>query len=87
VFNVTIEGTFEQTESIIRDIERMQPLLIVRDYQSTLAPMSTADAKGQVGSAIITTSFQLQALMPVSVELATQTSTSSAVNQHQNKRW
>jgi len=87
VFNVAIEGTFEQTESIIRDIERLQPLLIVRDYQSTLAPMSTADAKGQVGSAIITTSFQLQALMPVSVELATQTSTSSAVTQHQNKRW
>jgi len=87
VFNVAIEGTFEQTESIIRDIERLQPLLIVRDYQSTLAPTSTADAKGQVGSAIINTSFQLQALMPVSVELATQTSTSSAVTQHQNKRW
>jgi len=72
VFNVAIEGTFEQTESIIRDIERLQPLLIVRDYQSTLAPTSTADAKGKVvrGPATITTSFQLQALIPVSPEEA-----------------
>ena len=84
VFNVAIEGTFEQTESIIRDIERLQPLLIVRDYQSTLAPTSTADAKGQVGSAIINTSFQLQALMPVSPSEAAQI---SSANHQKNKKW
>ncbi len=82
VFNVAIEGTFEQTESIIRDIERMQPLLIVRDYQSTLAPTSTADAKGKVvrSPAMINTSFQLQAIMPVSPSESAWTS--SAVNHH-----
>jgi len=82
VFNVTIEGTFEQTESIIRDIERMQPLLIVRDYQSTLAPTPTADAKGKVvrGPVMINTSFQLQAIMPVSPSESAWTS--SAVTHH-----
>jgi len=72
VFNVAFEGTFEQTETIIRNIERLQPLLIVKDYQSTLAPSPAPDAKGRVirGPATITTSFQLQAIMPVSPEEA-----------------
>lgn len=71
VVNVEVEGTFEQTQSILRNIERLQPLLIVKDYQSTLAP-PPADSRGRVvrGPATITTSFQLQALMPVNPEEA-----------------
>jgi len=30
VFNIALEGTFDQTESILRNIERLQPLLIVK---------------------------------------------------------
>jgi type IV pilus assembly protein PilO len=70
--NIEIIGTYEQTQSILRNIERLQPLLIVRDYQSSLAP---EPATGQdkfvvrrVGPAPITTSFQLQALMPLNPE-------------------
>jgi type IV pilus assembly protein PilO len=70
--NVEIVGTYEQTQSILRNIERLQPLLIVRDYQSTLSTVQATDAKGKpirrVGPAPITTSFQLQALMPLSRE-------------------
>lgn len=71
VVNVEVEGTFEQTQSILRNIERLQPLLIVKDYQSTLAS-PPADSQGRVvrGPATITTSFQLQALVPVSPEEA-----------------
>lgn len=64
--NVELEGTFEQTQSILRNIERLQPLLIIKDYQSTLAQVPT-NAQGKAvrtGAAAITTSFQLQALMP-----------------------
>ena len=71
VFNVAFTGTFEQTESIFRNIERLQPLLTIKDYQSTLAPRPPADAEGKVvrgGTAVINTSFQLQAIMPVSSE-------------------
>lgn len=66
VVNIELEGTFEQTQSIVRNIERLQPLLIVRDYQSALAQASP-NQQGKVvqGPATITTSFQLQALMPI----------------------
>ncbi len=66
VFNVAFSGTFEQTESIFRNIERLQPLLTIKDYQSTLLPRPPADASCQVergGPALINTSFQLQAIM------------------------
>ncbi len=70
IFNIAFAGTFEQTESILRNIERLQPLLTIKDYQSTLAPRTPTDAKGRGvrGSAVINTSFQLLAIMPVSSE-------------------
>ncbi|MEA5618914.1 pilus assembly protein PilO [Cronbergia sp. UHCC 0137] len=75
LININIEGTFEQTQAIMRNIERLQPLLIVKDYQSTLAPLeatTTADNKKVVrgGPKALITSFQLQALMPTSLEVA-----------------
>ncbi|MEH2068502.1 MAG: pilus assembly protein PilO [Nostoc sp.] len=67
-----ITGTYEQTQSIIRNIERLQPLLIVKDYQSTLAPLEVRSPLDKtpvkVGPTEINTSFQLQALMPLSPE-------------------
>ncbi|AFY50075.1 hypothetical protein Nos7524_4316 [Nostoc sp. PCC 7524] len=78
--NVEIIGTYEQTQSILRNIERLQPLLIVKDYQSTLANIQATNASGKpvrrIGPAPITTSFQLQALMPLNPEeIATATAT------------
>ncbi|BBD58071.1 hypothetical protein NIES2109_08400 [Nostoc sp. HK-01] len=70
--NVEFVGTYEQTQSILRNIERLQPLLIVRDYQSVLAPVQANTQSGkvirQVGPPPITTSFQLQALIPLTPE-------------------
>ncbi|QFS44019.1 pilus assembly protein PilO [Nostoc sphaeroides] len=70
--NAEITGTYEQTQSIIRNIERLQPLLIVKDYQATLAPVESISPLDktpmQVGPAAINTSFQLQVLMPLSPE-------------------
>ncbi|MEH2230835.1 MAG: pilus assembly protein PilO [Nostoc sp.] len=67
-----ITATYEQTQSIIRNIERLQPLLIVKDYQATLAPAESRSPLDktpmQVGPAAINTSFQLQVLMPLSPE-------------------
>lgn len=68
VVNIELEGTFEQTQAIIRNIERLQPLLVVKEYQSTLA--QSGNQQGGVvqsgGPALINTSFQLEALMPLS---------------------
>jgi len=70
--NADITGTYEQTQSIIRNIERLQPLLIVKDYQATLAPVEARSPLDktpvQIGPAAINTSFQLQVLMPFSPE-------------------
>ncbi|NMG07096.1 pilus assembly protein PilO [Brasilonema sp. UFV-L1] len=70
--NIEILGTYEQTQSILRNIERLQPLLMVKDYQSTLAPEEVTQQDKvvvrRVGSTLISTSFQLQALMPLSQE-------------------
>ncbi|RAM52277.1 MAG: pilus assembly protein PilO, partial [Hapalosiphonaceae cyanobacterium JJU2] len=41
--NIEILGTYEQTQSILRNIERLQALLIVKDYQSALAPQPTLE--------------------------------------------
>ncbi len=69
--NIEIQGTYEQTQVIFRNVERLQPLLLVKDYQSTLAP-EPANEPGKsvrrVGPAPITTSFVLQALMPLNPE-------------------
>jgi type IV pilus assembly protein PilO len=72
IISAEITGTYEQTQSIIRNIERLQPLLIVQDYQATLAPVESKSPSDktpvQVGPAAIDTSFQLQVLMPLSPE-------------------
>lgn len=69
--NVEFQGTFEQTQSILRNIERLQPLLILKEFQSTLAqPASDPQNKVVSGPATITTSFQLQAILPASPEEA-----------------
>ncbi|MEA5512699.1 GspMb/PilO family protein [Nodularia sp. UHCC 0506] len=70
--NIEVVGTFEQTQSIMRNIERLQPLLIVNNYEARLSPEPTTNSEEEevirVGPAPITTSFELQALMPLNPE-------------------
>ena len=63
---IAISGTYEQTQSILRNIERLQPLLLVKDYQSTLVNETFEEGKpARVGPTPITTSFKLEALVPM----------------------
>jgi type IV pilus assembly protein PilO len=70
IVDINIAGTFEQTQSILRSIEKLQPLLIFKDYQSTMAAATDKDGKRAAGAPNIDTSFKLQALIPVSPEEA-----------------
>lgn len=64
--DIVIKGTYEQTQSILRNIERLQPLLLVKDYQSTLVNETFEEGKpARVGPTPITTSFKLEALVPM----------------------
>lgn len=66
---VVISGTYEQTQSILRNIERLQPLLLVKDYQSTLITETIEEGKpARVGPTPITTTFKLEALVPMNPE-------------------
>lgn len=73
VYDVQMEGSFAQTQSIIRSIERLQPLLVVRNFKSELDSSTQAivlDEQGRLAPAgqpvtRITTSYQLGALLPV----------------------
>ncbi|MBF2017449.1 MAG: pilus assembly protein PilO [Rivularia sp. T60_A2020_040] len=63
---IAISGTYEQTQSILRNIERLQPLLLVKDYQSTLQPEVIEEGKPRrTGPTPITTTFKLEALVPM----------------------
>jgi type IV pilus assembly protein PilO len=72
VYDVEIKGSFPQTQSIIRNIERLQPLLVVTDFQSDLDQSTqkiVLDNRGRLAPSgqpdtQITTSFKLSALVP-----------------------
>lgn len=71
VYDVGLEGDFSQTQSIIRNIERLQPLIVIRTYQSevNLADQTIEiDARGRVVQAAqpprLATTFQLDVLLP-----------------------
>jgi type IV pilus assembly protein PilO len=73
VYNVSIQGSFPQVVSIIRSIERLQPLLVVSNLNSQLDPSAqrlVINGQGQAVSTAqpeprITTNFRLEALVPV----------------------
>lgn len=83
VYDVEIKGTFPQTQSIIRNIERLQPLLVVSELKSELDTSTqkiVLDNRGKLIPAEqpetrITTSFQLAALIPSSEMQAVQGTT------------
>ena len=72
VYNVAMEGSFAQIQSILRNMERLQPLLIVQDFNTTLEePNQTLQLNeegnlvpGENSPARLTTSFRLDALLP-----------------------
>lgn len=69
VYDVQINGTFGQTQSIIRNIERLRPLLVVKDLemQQVNRNLLSLNQQGQtqpLGEPRLRTSFRLVALLP-----------------------
>lgn len=79
VYDVQIQGSFPQVVSIIRSIERLQPLLVVSNLDAQLDTSTQRlllDNRGRVMTSgqpetRITTTFQLSALVPVKQEQPT----------------
>lgn len=71
VYDISMKGTFAQTQSIMRGIERLKPLLVVQDLRSELDPETRAiqlDGQGRLlatqPTPELVTSFKLLALLP-----------------------
>ncbi len=72
VYNVTLQGSFAQIQSILRNMERLQPLLISQDFSTRLEEANQTlqlDEQGNLAPAEnsparLTTSFRLDALLP-----------------------
>lgn len=64
--DVSMQALFPQTLSILRNLERLEPLVIVRDLQQTIAsPPSGASEEDLVGvSRLLDTEFTLDVLVP-----------------------
>ena len=73
--SLTIEGTFEETRELLRDLERLQPLLMVQSISSTVSEEPTAvltsTTEGQTvivpkTEAELKTQIKLDAILPMS---------------------
>ena len=72
VYDMEMEGSYAQTQSILRSIERLQPLLIVQDFKTELQPVERLLSLDNQGNVVqiestqprLKTSFQIDALSP-----------------------
>lgn len=81
-FDLTVKGNFGATQSLLRDLERLQPLLVIRALNSSLVEdqfvVDIVDIKQEGGETVATgqataqgkdaleTSFSLDAILPMS---------------------
>jgi type IV pilus assembly protein PilO len=69
-YGVKFSGDYAQTQSILRNLERLEPLLVVRDFSMTTGEPVLETVIGPTGQVVarpktkIETSFQIDALMP-----------------------
>jgi hypothetical protein len=63
VISLEMTGTFFQTQSILRDIEKLQPLLLLKNFNSEISAQDDLQAQGEP---ILKTSFALELILPLS---------------------
>lgn len=69
--DIEIEGGFEQMQSILRTVERLDQLLILRDFKADLQRDPANKGNNGIGSSAapkINTKFKLQAIIPLTKE-------------------
>jgi type IV pilus assembly protein PilO len=80
IYTVELEGSFDQIQSILRSIERLQALLLVKDFQAQLDKSKLKIVVDQQGKIVpqgqetppIKATFKLHALLPLTPEEAAQ---------------
>ncbi len=77
-FDLTVKGDFGATQSLLRDLERLQPLLVIKGLKSSLVEdqfvidiVEVNQEGGQTvatGQGALETSFSIDAILPLSPE-------------------
>ncbi|MFN7556864.1 MAG: pilus assembly protein, partial [Microcystis sp.] len=77
-FNVKIEGNYTNSQKVIRDLERLQPLILLNSLNtqmekqgSTIKVISTGKNKATIvpqGDKPVTTTFLLDVIIPLNAE-------------------
>lgn len=64
--NVSMQALFPQTLSILRNIERLEPLIVIREVRQDIAPLPSGVSEDQVPGVtrLLTTQFTLDVLVP-----------------------
>jgi type IV pilus assembly protein PilO len=71
--DIEVDGSFEQMQSILRTVERLDQLLILKDFQADLIPVTVNNVNGSgaiSSTPKIKTKFKLQAVIPLTAEEA-----------------
>ncbi|NJM95998.1 MAG: hypothetical protein HC800_01180 [Phormidesmis sp. RL_2_1] len=69
-YSIQFSGDYAQTQVILRNLERLEPLLMIRDFNLTSGSPVAETVIGSGGTVVVepkiplTTSFQIDALMP-----------------------
>ena len=93
--SMTFEGTFNETKQILQDLERLQPLLMVKSIGSTVTEKPTAIITGNRSSIVpqkqaeLKTQIKLDAILPLSqaeLERAKQADEKAAQEEQNNRR-
>ena len=93
--SMTFEGTFTETKQILQDLERLQPLLMVKSIGSTIKERPTAILTGNRSSIVpqkqaeLKTQIKLDAILPLSqaeLERARQADEKAAQEEQNNRR-
>lgn len=65
--DVSMQALFPQTLSIMRNIERLEPLIIIRDLQQSIAPPPAGASEEQLLgiSRLLLTDYTLEVLVPI----------------------
>ena len=69
-FSLDIKGTYNETQAILQDLERLQPLLMIQNYSSRVSEKPTAILTSNLNEivpqseATLTTSLKIDAILP-----------------------
>ncbi|MEM6836134.1 MAG: hypothetical protein AAF609_04695 [Cyanobacteria bacterium P01_C01_bin.120] len=67
IVNVSFSGLFNQTQSVLFNLERLEPLLIIRDFSQTFSDIEGIDEEeaNRLGIRPLNTEFTMEVLVPL----------------------